>query len=187
MSAVPASHKKEWTEEELQALPDNGFNYELVNGELKMSPKNNFRHGDICAELSMRLRYHARKNHLGRVFDSNTGFWMNNRNCRAPDISFVSKARISGQNPNKFFQGGPDLAVEVLSPSNTRAEMEQRLRDYFESGTQITWIIDPETESAEGCYSITDRRLLGPGGEIEGEFLLPGFRCKLNELFGPLE
>jgi Uma2 family endonuclease len=186
MSAVPAiSPRKEWTEQELQALPDNGFNYEVVDGELIMSPKNNFQHGDICGELLMRLRAYAKEHRLGRVCDSSTGFWMNNRNCRAPDVSFISKARLQavGQSPTEFFKGAPDLAVEVLSPNNRRPEMDERPRDYFESGTQIAWILDPETESAEICYSLTNRRLLGPGGELDGESIVPGFRCKLSDLF----
>ncbi|HEX7859249.1 MAG TPA: Uma2 family endonuclease [Verrucomicrobiae bacterium] len=187
MSAVPASQKKDWTEQELQALPDNGFDYEVVNGELVMSPKNNFQHGDICGELLMRMRVHAKAEKLGLVCDSSTGYWMNNRNCRAPDVSFIAKARLVGmKRPAKqFFPGAPDLLVEVLSPNNTRREMEERLRDFFESGAQLAWIIDPETETAEICNSLSDRRLLGPGGELDGEDVLPGFRCKLSELFAP--
>ncbi|MGZ8919920.1 MAG: Uma2 family endonuclease [Limisphaerales bacterium] len=184
MNAVSANQKKEWTEEELQALPDNGFDYELVDGELVVSPKNDFQHGDICGELLMRLRFHA-LNQLGLVCDSSTGFWMSNRNCRAPDISFVAKARLSGlkKAPTEFFKGATDLAVEVLSPNNSRPEMEERLRDFFDSGTRLVWIIDPETESAEICYSLIDRRWLSPSGELNGEDLLPGFRCKLAEPF----
>jgi Uma2 family endonuclease len=187
MSAVPASQRKDWTEEELQALPDNGFTYEVVNGELVMSPKNSFQHGDICGRMLRRIGVHAESNRLGVVCDSSTGFWMNNRNCRAPDVSFISKARLAGlkKPTTEFFRGAPNLAIEVLSPNNSRREMEERLRDFFESGAQLAWIIDPETESAEICRSLTDRRLLGPGGELDGENVLPGFRCKLSELFAP--
>jgi Uma2 family endonuclease len=187
MSAVPASQKKDWTEEELQALPDNGFDYEVVNGELVMSPKNNFQHGDICGRILRRIGAHAELHRLGVVCDSSTGFWMNNHNCRAPDVSFISKTRRAGlkKPTTEFFKGAPDLAIEVLSPNNSRREMEERLRDFFESGAQLAWIIDPETESAEICRSMTGRRLLGPGGELDGENVLPGFRCKLSELFAP--
>lgn len=83
----------------------------------------------------------------------------------------------------QFFPGAPDLAVEILSPNNTRSEMDRRLRDFFGSGTQIAWLIDPDTNSAEGCQSLTQRRLIGPGGELDGEHLLPGFRYPINDLF----
>jgi Uma2 family endonuclease len=190
MSAVPATKRgKEWTEQELQALPDNGFDYEVVHGELIMSPKNNFQHGRICSTLIIRLGSFAESKGLGVVCDSNTGFWMSNRNCRAPDVSFISKARLKAakQSPREFFKGAPDLAIEVLSPNNTRREIDERLRDYFESGTHLAWIIDPETESAEICSSLTNRRLLGPGGELDGESVVPGFRCKLSDLFAGWE
>lgn len=61
--------------------------------------------------------------------------------------------------------------------------MDRRLRDFFGSGTQIAWLIDPDTNSAEGCQSLTQRRLIGPGGELDGEHLLPGFRYPINDLF----
>ena len=63
--------------------------------------------------------------------------------------------------------------------------MEDRLRDFFESGTRLAWIIDSETETAEICSSLTERRLLGPGGELDGEDVLAGFKCKLSDLFAP--
>ena len=169
------------------ALPEDGFIHEVVNGELVMSPKNNWFHGSICARLSAALFNFSQKHKLGRVLDSSTGFWMFNRNCRAPDISFVSKARMTslGFQPKekRFFPGAPDLAVEILSPNNTRAEIDERLRDFFASGTKLAWVIDPETESVEICHSLTQRKLVGSGGLLEGEDLLPGFRYPIADLF----
>src|SRR2546425_6343742 len=140
--------KKEWTEAELEALPDDGYVHEVVGGELVMSPKNDFYHGEICMRLSTALSSHAMEHRLGVVLDSSTGFWMSNRNCRAPDISFVSKARLRSlgftRTTQEFFPGGPDLAVEILASSNTRTEMDARLRDFFDSGTQLAWVIHPD-------------------------------------------
>ena len=176
-----------WTEAELESLPEEGFNHEVVNGELVMSPKNNPHHGDICAELLVAFRTFAQARRLGAVWDSSTGFWMFNRNCRAPDISFTSKERLISlgfkRSSKKFFPGAPDLAVEVPSPNNTRAEIAERLKDFFESGTRIAWIISPEDESVEVCHSLTARKLLGGGGFLEGEHLLPGFRYPIADLF----
>src|SRR4029453_6621540 len=94
MSATADAAKKVWTEADLEALPNNGYKYELVNGELVMSPKNNFQHENVCAELLAALRAFATAHRLGAVLGSNLGCWMQNRNCRAPDISFIPKARI---------------------------------------------------------------------------------------------
>jgi Uma2 family endonuclease len=179
--------EKIWTEADLMALPDDGFNYELVNGELVMSPKNNPLHGEICSELLTALRTFAKARRLGTVWDSNTGFWMKNRNCRAPDISFVSKERLQAlglkRAPQSFFHGAPDLAVEVKSPNNTRREIDERLKDFFESGTRLAWIIDPETQSVEVCTSPTQRKLIGSGGMLEGGEVLPGFSYPIADLF----
>ena len=82
-----------------------------------MSPKNNWQHGDICTQLLIAIGTHAKHHNLGAVWDSSTGFWMRNRNCRAPDIAFVSKARLKGRkrSERQFFPGAPDLAVEVFA------------------------------------------------------------------------
>jgi Uma2 family endonuclease len=112
---------------------------------------------------------------------------MASRNCRAPDISFISKQRLVrlGFTPStrKFLPGAPDLAVEILSPNNTRAEIDGRLADFFASGTQIAWIVDPDQRSAEVCHGLEQRRWVGPGGCLEGEHLLPRFRYPLADLF----
>ncbi|HEX7859069.1 MAG TPA: Uma2 family endonuclease [Verrucomicrobiae bacterium] len=185
MNSAPVAERKKWTEAELQALPEDGFIHEVVNGELVMSPKNNPEHGFICTELSFALTTFVKREKLGAVSDSNTGFWMENENCRAPDVSFVSKERLRGlKRPAKeFFRFAPDLAIEVLSPNNTRAEIHERLRDFFSSGTRLAWVIDPEMKSAEICYSLEKRKLVGPNGELDGETVVPGFRLKLAELF----
>jgi Uma2 family endonuclease len=187
VSALVESPKKVWTEAELKALPDDGFIHELVGGELVMSPKNSFFHGDICMRLSTALNNFVIGRNLGVVLDSSTGFWMRNRNCRAPDISFVTKARLIAlgvkRRTRTFFPGAPDLAIEILSPHNTRAEIDRRLTDFFASGSQIAWVINPETDSVEICHSPIQRQLLGPGAELDGEHLLPGFRYPIADLF----
>jgi len=191
VSVVTSQPKKVWTEEDLQKFPDNGYRIELVDGELVTSPKNNFEHENVCARLFLELANFNRQHRLGVVVGSNLGCWMHNRNCRAPDISFISKERIKqiGFTPStrRFLPSAPDLTVEVVSPSNTRAEIESRLRDFFSSGTQLAWIIHPDEQFVEVCHSIIDRTIVGPGAHLEGEHLLPGFRCAISDLFGPWE
>jgi Uma2 family endonuclease len=85
---------------------------------------------------------------------------------------------------NEFFPGAPDLAIEVLSPDNSRTEMTARLKDFFSSGTQLAWLINPENEMTEVCHAPDQRRLLGgPNAELDGEHLLPGFHYPLANLF----
>src|SRR5580765_1453706 len=185
MSATVSVPKKVWTESNLEALPDDGYNHEVVNRDLVMSPKNNFQHGDICVRLLSALNAFVQQQRLGVVLDSSTGFWMRNRNCRAPDISFISRGRLAGWKPStrRFFEGAPDLAVEILSPGNTRMEIDNRLSDFFSSGTQIAWVISPDDACVEVCHSPTARQLLGSGAFRDGEGLLPGFRYAIADLF----
>jgi Uma2 family endonuclease len=182
---------KTWTEAELQALPDNGYRHEVVSAELVMSPKNDFYHGDICSRLLAALVNFNEAHKLGVVLDSSTGFWMKNRNCRAPDISFVTKARLRSvgfsRTSRRFFPGAPDLAVEVVAPSNSRAELEDRLKDFFASGTKLAWVIQPEPRFVEICHSLTDRQMRGPGAFLDGGQLLPGFQFSIADLFCPEE
>jgi Uma2 family endonuclease len=187
---VPATAgvaKKVWTEAELMALPEDGFIHEIVDGELVMTPKKDFWHAHMCVRLSAAIEEFNREHKLGVVANSSTGFWMSNGNCRAPDISFLAKARLQSaafsSRTRRFFPGAPDLAVEILSVNNTRSEIEARLKDFFSSGTQIAWVINPDSESLEGCHSLTERKLVGPEGYLEGEQLLPEFRYPIGDLF----
>jgi Uma2 family endonuclease len=110
---------------------------------------------------------------------------MQNRNCRAPDISFIAKARLRGlkRPPPTFFWGAPDLAIEVLAPSNAPAEISARLADFFASGAQLAWIIHPEEQFVEICHSPAQRKILGSGTFLDGEELLAGFQHPIAELF----
>ena len=185
MAETVETRKKLWTEAELEALPEDGYIHEVVDGELVMSPKNNWQHGEICVRLLIALRSFADAHRLGAVWDSSTGFWMSNRNCRAPDISVVNKERLKGLNRSEpaFFKGAPDLAVEILAPSMTRRELDARLKDFFSSGTRLAWVIDPDRQMVEVCHSPTQRRLVGPGASLDGEDLLPGFQHPIADLF----
>jgi Uma2 family endonuclease len=187
MNVVTDKTAKVWTETELQALPDDGYLHEVVGGELVMSPKNNLQHEQICQRLNFALESFNRSHRLGAVFGSSMGFWMENRNCRAPDVAFVSKARLREfglkSNAKAFFPGAPDLAVEILSPGNTRSEMDERLADFFASGSQAVWIVHPDEQFVEVCHSPTDRTLVGPAGVLDGEKILPGFQFQVADLF----
>src|SRR5580693_4816090 len=123
MNASIAAPKKVWTEAELQALPEDGFDHELVDGEVVMSPKNDSFHGYISSSLLAALVVLAESRRLVVVWDSSAGFRMNNLNIRAPDISFISDARLNALgfdvSSRGFIPGAPDLAVEVLSLNNT--------------------------------------------------------------------
>jgi hypothetical protein len=99
----------------------------------------------------------------------------------------ISKRRLRelGFTPatRKFLPGAPDLAVEIVSASNTRTEIDDRLKDFFSSGTQLAWVVHPVDQFVEICHSPTQRQILGAGAQLEGENLLPGFSYPIADLF----
>lgn len=104
---------------------------------------------------------------------------------RIPDVSFLSWDRYPGDEvPDEGISSFmPNLAVEVLSPGNTKAEMDRKLRDYFLAGVELVWIIDPRTLSAKAYTSPGDVQRIGKTGYLDGGTVLPGFRLSLKELF----
>ncbi len=107
------------------------------------------------------------------------------RLVRIPDVSFISWDQMpSGEFPSQPIPDlYPDLAVEVLSASNTPAEIERKLVEYFEAGCRLAWIIDPKTHTADIYTSPTDCQHLRPSQSLDGGEVLPGFKLPLKELF----
>ncbi len=175
------------TAEELIRLPMGmGKRYELVRGELKTMTPAGFEHGDIAAELGTRLRAYVRSKHLGTVPAAETGYRLqsNPDTVRAPDVSFVAKARVDKVGKMKgYFPGAPDLAVEVVSPDDTAAEVKTKVSEYFEAGTQSVWIIYPDIREVVVFRSARESVVLSKADSLEGGEVIPGFTCRVAELF----
>jgi Uma2 family endonuclease len=122
---------------------------------------------------------------IGITFGADATLRILPRQVRLPDASFVSWVKL----PNRELPAEavaaliPDLAVEVLSESNTRREMERKPRDYFTAGVRIVWQIAPEKQSAEVFTAPENSTLIGPDGELDGADVLPGFKLSLKRLF----
>lgn len=181
------SEKRNWTDEEFMALPD-GDRYELVNGELIIAGNSGMEHGNLGAFLCGLLEIYARRNKLGSTFDSSTAFTMKIGNKRSPDVSFVAKDRLKGLKklPKGFFQGAPDLAVEIISPSNTFDEIHTKIVEYFDSGSKLVWVIHPDEESVLVYHKPQPDKLLQRSDSLDGETIIPGFTLPLAELFADL-
>ena len=179
---------KIWTDDELMSLPD-GNRYELINGELIDMGNSGALHGYICSILVMALMNYILPRKLGIVLDSSTAFAMKNGNKRSPDISFVSKAKLQGleELPDGFLDGSPDLAIEVLSPNNTIAEIHQKLVEYFENGSRLVWVINLKQHYVLVYRSAKEPdRLLKQSDSLDGEEVIAGFTMPLSELFQKL-
>lgn len=172
-----------WTDDELMQLPDDGRKYELVDGELVVSPAGG-RHGRTVVKLTVRLGSFVAEHGLGEVFDSSTGYRLPGGNLRSPDLSFVAAARLAESGvPKGFLHIPPDLAVEVLSPDDRPRPVMDKVGEYIAAGVRLVWVIDPERETAAAYRSLTEVREIGRAEALQGEDVVPGFLCPLSALF----
>ncbi|MCT7983882.1 Uma2 family endonuclease [Laspinema sp. A4] len=180
-----STEKKHWTDEEFIALSRDGNQYELVNGKVIDMGNSGMEHGYIACILVAALITVVKPNKLGAICDSSTAFTLKNGNKRAPDISFVSKNRLQGltRPPRGFFQGSPDLAVEILSPSNTVEEIHSKIVEYFENETQLVWVIHPDEKFVLVYHTPEPDGFLRSGDRLDGEDIIPGFSLAVSELF----
>jgi len=173
--------KARMTEEEFMRLPDDGRKYELVDGEAKEVPAGH-RHDAIGANVIILLGPHARGR--GILASSQAGFRMACGNIRSPDVSFTLKERLLDGEPSEGFEGlSPDLCVEIISPSEDKEDMRRKVREYFGSGAQQVWHLFPQAHQLLIYHSPTQSALYEAEDEIDGGELLPGFRCRVAELF----
>lgn len=183
---IVTSEKKVWTDEAFMALPDDGQHYEIVNGELIDMGNLGAKHGYIAIILSSALFAVVMAQKLGALFDSSTAFKMKNGNKRSPDISFFAKERLQELDdlPTGFLDGAPDLAIEILSPTNTIEEIDSKLAEYFENGARLVWVINPNQHHVLVYRSAQEPdRLLKSIDALDGEDVIPGFSLPVADLF----
>ena len=170
------------TEADLLRTPRDGRKYELVDGEIRVSPAGS-RHGVVSLKVAARLLAFVSAQKLGHVFESSTGFRLPGGNVRSPDASFVARDRFEGdQPPEGFSPVPPDLAVEVLSPDDRPRAILDKVGEYLERGVRVVWVIDPRSRTATVYRSLSDVSRLGPDDDLDGQDVLPGFRCRLSDI-----
>ena len=136
------------TAEEFMELPDDdGFRYELINGELEKMPLPGPPHGRIAFRLAVHLGQFILGHELGEGFANDTGFQLtsNPDTVLGPDFAFVTNEHFAkGRDKKGYWPGAPDLAVEVLSPSDRPGKVKQRISRWFSLGAKQLWIVDPK-------------------------------------------
>jgi len=170
------------TEADLWAMPDDEYRYELVDGEIRPMSPTGRPHGRVAARLMVRLGGLVEAQQLGESYDSSTGFRMPNGNVRSPDLAFIATSRLEGVAADGYLPVVPDLAVEVLSPGDRSREVFDKVGEYLDAGVQLVWVIDPVKRCASRYRSLTDLRTLGIDDFLDGEDVVPGFRCALSEI-----
>jgi len=159
---------------------------ELVRGELIMMTPAGFRHGRIACTVAHILREFATEHGLGIVTGAETGFQIaaNPDTVRAPDVGFVSIDRVPEVEPVGFFPGAPDLAVEVLSPSDTAGDVLAKAQDWLDGGCRAVWVVDPQTSTVTVYRTRKEIQVLTREDDLECQDLLPGFGTTVAAFFG---
>jgi Uma2 family endonuclease len=161
--------------------------YSIVDGELVMDAAPTPDHQSILLDLAVILVPFVRERHLGRVFTAPLDILIRREplRTRQPDLMFITNARqyIIGR---QVIEAGPDLVVEVLSPSNTRRELTAKLQDYQSIGVREAWVVSPQAHTVEILQLSTERiersGLYGLGDTIVSQ-VLPDLRLTVAEIF----
>ena len=170
------------TAEELGNLPDEPLRHELIKGELLTMSLPKREHMRVSANLTVMLWQHAKANRLGEVYTEG-GFKLESDpdTVLGPDVSFASQDRIR-LSPEGYFEGPPDLAVEVLSPGDRKGKVEYKLSLWLEFGTRSVWLVNPRKRTVEIIASTGERRTLHETDELVDD-TVPGFRVRVSEIF----
>jgi Uma2 family endonuclease len=157
---------------------------ELVDGVLVEKPMGQYE--SRLAALIIHLLYtFLDKHELGIVLAPDGPMRLAAGSVRLPDVAFVSWAKFPDRKvtPDAILDRAPDLAIEVLSKSNTRKEMERKLAEYFAAGTALVWYIDPKTRTAVAYTAPDQGRTHTENEPLDASPVLPGFNLSLRELF----
>ncbi len=171
---IPKMTLEEFLESDLEG-------YEYIKGELIPVPPTSMEHGKISVNLILPLGLYVRENRLGDVYIPDTGFKVGER-VLMPDIAFLTSARIP-DDLSKASPVPPDLAVEVVSPTDVSRQIEEKVFAYLEAGTQLVWVLKPISKTVTIYRSETDITLLTRNDTLTGENVVEGFSCQVAELF----
>lgn len=175
------------TAEEFFDLPEpaDGSFQELVRGEVVAVTAPGWEHGEIQLNIGSLLKQFLKQNPIGRVAtESGTITERGPDTVRGPDVSYYSKDRLPlDQRVVKYHDQPPDLCVEVVSPSNTKRQLREKIREYFFAGVRMVWVVDPEDRSVTVLRAPDEGRALYEAATLDGGDVLPGFSCKVADLF----
>lgn len=175
------------TAAELFRMPDDGFRYELVDGELIQMTPSGGEHGAVVINLSSPLHQHVKANKLGVVCGAETGYKLrsNPDTVLAPDISFVSAERIPASGvPRAFWTQPPDLAVEVASPSDTLRGLDKKANRWLAEGAALVWVVISRKRTVIVYRPSASPITLTEADVLDGGSVVPGFTCPVASIFG---
>jgi Uma2 family endonuclease len=172
------------TAEELLRLPEDGTRRELLDGELRTMSPTGAGHGEHESAITFHIGTYLSSHPVARLWGGEVGFVLRRSpdRVRAPDIAVMRRERVP---PAGFFEGAPDMAIEVVSPGDTADEVEAKVQEWLAAGAETVWVVYPTGPRLAVHWPDGSARTYGPDDEVDGGPVLPGFRIRLSVLLTP--
>ncbi len=181
---VVSAREKIYTYEDYQSLPE-GAPYQLIGGELIMTPAPSIYHQIISGRLEFQMRAFLSQQNLGLILDAPVDVCLGETETYQPDILFISKERMEIIESARI-NGAPDLVVEIISPSTAYYDLRKKFKIYERYGVKEYWIVDPEDKSVQVFILKDGKFILDQETEGAGEVssrILSGFTVRLISIF----
>jgi Uma2 family endonuclease len=177
-----------YTPEDLLRMPD-GDRYELIDGQF-VEQTTSWWSCFVAGQLFSHLADYCKANRLGWTLLQGTTYQCfpdAPANVRRADVSFIKGERLSLTQAKAagHVTIAPDLAVEVLSPNDLAYEVDQKLQEYLSAGVRLVWIVHPQTQTVDVHRIQGTSTILHENDDLDGEDVVPGFRCRVGDLFIP--
>ncbi len=188
MAAFPLQIKL-YTIDDLDGLSDeDGTKYEIYDGDLTIMPPSQRNATELAVEIASLIRNFIRGKGLGYVAGADGGYILTRKpdTIVSPDASFISKERAGERGAKGYYPVAPDLAVEVISPTDRAADIRRKIDLYLYHGTRLVWVVYPNTRTIEAHTSDGSRNLTA-GDMLEGGGILVGFSVAVRDVFSLLD
>jgi Uma2 family endonuclease len=172
------------TVEEFSRLPADGVRHELNAGELITLPSPKSLHSLTALAVLEALHPYLRQHPFGRAIpEAGYILFREPLTIRQPDVSVLSNARIEATPEDSYFEGAPELAVEIVSPSDAADDLQIKVQQYLDTGSKQVWVLYPKTKDVH-VFEANQAMVLTGDQLLEGRDLLPGFAVKVSQFFG---
>ena len=173
--------------EELLDMPDDGYRYELVRGELIRRSYAGMNEGAISVNVLLSVYSHVKQDGLGMTYPAETGFQIQTApdHIRAPSVGFIRLERMNmvERKGDCYFPGAPDLAVEVAISSDTYYYMDEKVADWLAAGTRMVVVVNPRNKTVKVHRSPTDVVTLTIADILDGSDVVPGWQMPITDIF----
>jgi Uma2 family endonuclease len=188
---VESSHNTPITIKDIESMEAHGITREIVNGqwvdarEEKMAGE---LHGAIATNLIIALGSYVKTHQLGRVYPADTTYILEEDKdgiqlMRLPDVSFVAADRVKTHDRDTYYQLAPDLAIEIISPSERAVAMRAKIKDYLRTGVRQVWQVYPETQEVLVYLADGTIRTYDIGQTISGDEIFPDLALPVADIF----